>query len=218
MQDEYLNYLYEQFKSATGAEKVDSFSKSFSDEFAEWIYERKIGSECYLKLLDFIKINYDDENTAEVGKSKLDSLFCDRFATSIITPYTDGMNKRKSFLLKGEFIVSNGNPMLLRPNKKNFREISFEGVKTYMTHNPYTDHQIANWYQLHNFSQNSIAVGVFGKIYDKDSIEKVEHLRKKLKNNLSDNFIEEDYIDKDNYAYIIASKKKEQKQLKKVRY
>ena len=214
----YFNYLYEQFRKAKGLEKIDLSSKQFLQEFSVWIKEMQKRGKIYLDFLNFLGINVDSYSVAEIGKGKSDSIVQD-LATTVITPYPEGLN-RKGFeycrLITAKFKIYGGIPALLTKDgngNKVLDTLSPTMFNTFMIQNPYTEKHIEYWDEMHNNSDKNIVVGVFGSLYDKDSVDKINALNK-FKSNLVASY-QEDYItDDDTYAFVVASKKDKYKKKK----
>lgn len=208
--ERYLNKLVEQFKQSTGAKNVDVNSQTFISEFSSWIKSRQAIGEDYLGLLDYMELHRIGEaETAEIGKGKYDTLVSEA-NTTIITPYSKGIIAEPERIITADFSVYDSTPILVRTTEKNTTQldpITSSETLTFMTQNPYTVAQIANWEQLHNSGENNIVVGVYGSIYDKDTDRKIKELES-LREKLYDSYIEEQCVLGDTYCYAIASKRK----------
>ena len=173
----------------------------------------------YVDFLDSIGIRVDSYDVAEVGKGKSDSIVQD-LTTTIITPYPEGLIRdgfNYSRLITAKFKIYDGIPVLLNKDKKGNKildDLSPTMFRLFMTQNPYTNKQIEYWDELHNMSDKNIVVGVFGSIYDKDSVDKINDLNR-FKSKLNGSY-QEDYITEDDtYAFVIASDKKVKKLFKR---
>ena len=204
--EKYISLLIEQFKQATGIKNVDINSQSFMLEFSEWIKPRHSISNNYLDLLEYMElsqISYPD--TVEVGKGQYDSIV-KPFNTTIITPHIAGLetlgNER---VINSEFVVIGNTPVLFG-NNRNGKPIATSSALTFMTQNPYTPTQIANWEQLHNGRENDIIVGIYGSVYDKDTESKIKQIED-LRDRLDDSYKEEYAVVGDTYCYAIASER-----------
>ena len=196
----YLDFLINQFKKAKGISDISLTSSLFVEEFSKWITSRQDMNELYLRTLSSLELSFNNSNTYEIGKSTLDSAVKD-LNTVIITPYVDGLTNLNSRVIKSDFKVDNGKPVLLR----NKEIIVLSGINmTFMTQNPYTDRKIENWEQLGNSKNSNIIVGVFGSIHDKDKDEKVYKLLElgsKIENTKEKYLVLDDV-----YCCVIASK------------
>lgn len=207
----YFNYLYDQFRKASGSKNIDLGSKEFLEDFSNWLKDMQKRGERYLEFLNYLDIDIDSYMVAEIGKGKSDSLVKDLTAT-IITNYPEGIDRNgfsNSRLIKARFSVSSGEPILYHiDNKGNYiiDTLSPLMFKSFMTQNPYTKKQIDDWDCLHNKGDKNIIVGVFGNIYDKDSVDKINELID-LKRKLIGAYIEDYTTIDDTYCYVIASNK-----------
>ena len=200
---EYHEFLINQYKAATGTRKVDS-SICFKKEFYEWLKIRVSISKEYLNLLDYMGLSkvYEAESV-EIGKGIMDSVVMP-YDTTIITPYTEDMRRSTGTIIEGDFIVKNNTPVIVEHSQnKTVMPIPEEGL-TFMTHNPYTMGHIKNWEHIHNSGHNGIILSVFGDANDRDAIDKIEQISE-FKSRLDVPFIEESYINKGFYVYVIAS-------------
>ena len=207
----YFNYLYEQFRHAKGLDKIDVSSMEFLKDFSNWLKEMQERGKLYINFLESIGINIDNYDIAEIGKGKSDSIVQD-LTTTIITPYPEGLD-RNGFnycrLITAKFKIYDGVPALLNKDmngNKILDTLSPTMFNTFMTQNPYTPKHIEYWDELHNKSDKRIIIGVFGSMYDKDSVDKINKLNE-FKRKLDGSY-QEDYItDGDTYSYVIASDK-----------
>lgn len=209
--ERYLKKLIEQFKQATGTKNVDTNSQEFISEFESWIRQRQLEGNEYLGLLDYMELSkVSDPATAEIGKGQFDTLVKD-LDTTIITPYSKGIiipDSRR--IITSDFRVYEGTPVLMRQTEKGTTKIdpiTSASTLTFMTQNPYTPTQIANWEQLHNGRENDIIVGIYGSVYDKDTESKIKQIED-LRDRLDDSYKEEYAVVGDTYCYAIASERK----------
>lgn len=204
-------YLINQFKSASGIEKLDINFK-FLEDIELWTALRKKASNLYMSVLDDVGV-IPSASVAEIGKTGTDSLAQYDGISTIITPYKSTFNKNvQNQIIEAELLFS-GERIKLMANKN---EIVLENpITRYITHNPYGD--VSVWTKILENGKN-ITIGVFGNINDKDIEEKIEQLenvknvleqyklfnkrRKELGNLTSITFTEEN----DCYAYVITSK------------
>ena len=207
---QYMEFLIEQYKQATGTKSVDIQSQTFISEFQAWIKQRQLSGTEYLGLLDYMQL-YDVRNreTFEIGKGCFDTLVKD-FDTTIVTPYSERILVPDSTrIITSDFSVCEGMPILLKKVSATVTDIEpiyDNNSLTFMTQNPYTPSKIEDWEQLHYNCENGIIVGVYGNTYDKDIEGKIRQLQQ-LKEKLYDSYIEEHSIVGDTYSYAIASKR-----------
>ncbi len=208
--EKYLKNLVEQFKQATGTKNVDTNSQAFISEFESWIKQRQLDGNEYLGLLDYMELSkFSDPMTAEIGKGQFDTLVKD-FDTTIITPYSKGIIvPDSSRIITSDFRVYEGTPVLMRQTEKGTTQvdpITSTSALTFMTQNPYTPEQIANWEQLHNGRESDIIVGIYGSVYDKDTESKIKQIEN-LRDRLDESYKEEYAVVGDTYCYAIASER-----------
>lgn len=209
--EKYLKKLSEQFKQATGTKSIDFNSQAFISEFGEWIRQRQLGAEEYLSLLDYMNLSkVNDPDTAEIGKGRFDTIVKD-LDTTIITPYSkDIIVPNPKRIITSDFRVYEGTPILMRQSEKGTTQIDpiiTTSTLTFMTQNPYSQEQIANWEELHNGRNSDIIVGIYGSIYDKDTESKIRQIED-LRDKLDDSYAEEYAVFDDTYCYAIASTRK----------
>ena len=215
----YFNYLYDQFRKANGLEKLDLNSKKFMEDFSYWLKDMKKRGEIYLEFLESIGINIDCYDVAEIGKGKSDSIVQD-LTTTIVTPYPEGINRNGfeySRLITARLKIFDGIPTFISRDKLGNRiidDLSPSMFSLFMMQNPYTPNHLKCWEELHNNSNSNILVGVFGSIYDKDSVHKLEELNS-LKNKLIGSYYEDYGINGDTYTCIVISDKSRKKIRKK---
>ena len=198
--DEYFCYQLKQFQTATNT-SINLSKKEFWTEFNEWLSERKKISKEYLKVLEEIGIDCHSPLTAEIGKGPYDTVTSEK-ETTLITPYIYGLKKfKKNKIIKGNIKIE--------INNKNF--IQYNSL---ITENPYTSSTITEWEHLFHNKYYTVSLGVYGKVYDKDRIEKIKQL-KQLKQRLISNYTEETIQINDNYLDILTSYKTKNQPLKK---
>ena len=195
-----------EFKEANGIEQLNTTnSKEFIHELADWINHRKHVLLDHLSLIEGIGLSSAfNPYTAEVGKCRLDTI-AKLTNTTIITPYTKGLEHIDSDrLIKGSVVVNGNMPLLV--TKETIEAINSNAIITFFSHNPYTKASIRNWENLHNNTDYNIILSVFGSIYDKDYRRKTQ-LIDEFKRSIYPLFIEESTTINDTYHHIIASDK-----------
>lgn len=194
----YLHYLINQFQESAGEKYNNPLKKENLKEFELWLKERQNIKENYKMLLDYMKIEYNHPITVEIGKGLYDTVTYNK-KTTIITPYTYGLNK-------------NNHNKIIKANIKIVTSSDIEShqkilpIDSVMTENPYTENHIHNWEYLLNSSKFTTTIGIYGKIYDKDYGKKIKILET-LKEKIIDEYNEELIRVKDDYIYIISSNK-----------
>lgn len=188
--DEYFCYQLKQFQTAT-QKSINLHSKEFWSEFYEWLTERKKVSNEYYYLLKVMNINCDSPKTAEIGKGIYDTITENKH-TTLITPYTHGLNKhKKNTIIQGTIKIDGQNKIQLP-------------YQFLITENPYTESHLKNWEYLFHNKHYTTVLGVYGKTYDKDYQDKIK-LLEELKQKLQCLYKEESTQINDNYCHIITS-------------
>lgn len=203
---EYIKYLAEQYALANGIKNIDLNSKAFLSEFNEWLGEVKRMSELYPSFLDSLDVNYNIVSAAEIGKGNYDSAF-KNFQTTIITDMPISVDKKR--LVSSHFAVIDDEPTIINRTDSFFFHIpiSPKKIATYLTQNPYYPELIEDWEKLSNKCGNSIVVGMYGRLIDKDREKKINNL-KMLRDKLElDSKIVQATFDGNYYAALFTKKK-----------
>lgn len=193
--DAYINELLNQFKAARNIKNIDLNSPSFKEEFNRWLTRREEIQYNYLDLLEYMECNvFHNENVAEVGKGKFDTV-TQYGDTLLISPYVDGVQGNNS-KVKAEVTTSN---LLSYGCLSNY-------IDCFLLQNAYNEKQINALINLSNKYFVNVIIGVYGFIDDKDRDYKMNALRE-LSYKLSHVPIEEDFTDSDYgyYCYAVAT-------------
>lgn len=207
---EELNELKKQFFSAMGINVFDDNYGGFDSEFLDWKRERIAALGDFVYFLEDRGYDFQNKNTAEIGKSGLDSAVIP-FESKVITPYTDQFETNtKNFdqnrIVNGTMIIENADPIVVNEDDGFEEYVSIsKNIDTFITHNPYSDQNIRDWAELHNSSLYNIIIGVYGNIYDCDYSSKIKSLQR-IKQILIDDYYREDFcISSDKYFYVIGT-------------
>lgn len=185
--DEYINCLYKQFLAANGG-KVSKNSKINYNEFGYWLAKNRLLLKEYSDYLQYLNVYYEDFETAEIGKGRYDTLATEDM--SIISPYGNTLDcSNAKFIIKNNLPYAYTDGIIIELSQKNF-----------LTHNPYKDFEIAEWYKLHN-NDRSISIGMFGLISDKNYKAKIALLQNLAQKMCDDYTID---FDTDNDRYFCA--------------
>ena len=196
MDSEYILNLFNQFHKAVGTSVNDWTSQQNIFEFSDWLREYKEVVKKYSLYNEYLGIDLANPFLAEVGKGKYDSIVKEN--AIIISPYATTLKKEQSSL-----IVLENTPLIATQRGI----VKSEGIEMFLTHNPYNEQSINDWYKIHNSQNHDICIGVYGKIYDKNKNEKIKMLEILL-SNFNDEY-EENYDElDDNYFYNIKSSRK----------
>ena len=202
MREKEIYNLLNQFKTTMGIKTIDIHSKAFQNDFKEWLRLRQMQGYRYMDFLYELNNSVIERTTAEVGKSRFDTVVVP-FDTTIISPYD-----YKSFPARERIIPATllafSEPLLYFPDSKKAKLECFStrSIDTIMTQNPYSRESISGYENLHNSGNIDIAVGAFGSIYDKNIKENLEML-KSLRQKISDGEYRVDY-NHDGDIYFIA--------------
>ena len=192
-----IKRLIEQYMSSTGTKIIDLKSEKFISDFANWIMELQKTGKRYTDLLEYLELDYNTRNCAEVGKCRFDTVV-KPFDTTIITPDADIVGVNKGRIITGNMKVYGSVPIIVKDELIDL--IPSESIHTFMTQNPYTSNSILNWENLHNSGEANIIVGTYGSIHDKDTDDRIKLIES--------HYIEDYYTSNDSYFYVIGSTKK----------
>ncbi len=197
-----FDYLIEQFKHAKGIKKADIFSKSFINEFANWIHDRQLIGEEFVSFLDYLNLSFEDEYCAEIGKGERDTLV-KPYDTKIISPFADNITEvEDDRLITANFKVYNNNACLLTDKKLVVIPNSF--ISTYLIQNPYSFSNLEGLENLHNNDTHNIIFGLYGYCGDKDKTKKLAALAS-FRSKLDGDYISDYDTYEGAYYYVVAS-------------
>ena len=200
--EQYLNKLIEQYKQATGSKNADINSK----EFSEWVKERELTGIKYTLFLEYLKVRFKDNDCCEIGKGEYDSII-KPYDTLMITSATPVNEVDPIRVIDGRLSILKGTPILIRhKNNCYFADyIPSDIISTYMTQNPFNDGDVANWEDLHNSGESNIVIGIYGKTYDLDRMDKIRRMMD-FQQKLSNYDYNEDYsVLGDDYYFAIGT-------------
>lgn len=201
----YYDLLIKQYLSATG---ITSFNNSKEEigELIEWIKQQKKIKGIYQNYLLSSVLYFDDKNSAEIGKGNHDTITSEFGHSVLVTSLASSFknNKFSERIIPGTLYIGSEVPCaLIEDKQKGIRRHSFlSDIDLFYTQNIYSLNELNPLIKVHNKGK-SIAVGAYGKMYDKDRISKIEQLRN-IKSQLIDQKYKEVYIySNDNYIYFI---------------
>ena len=200
--------LIKQFLAACGTKHIDLKSKSFLEEFSNWLKERKEVGEKYVSIISNFELFKDNSKCAEVNKGIEDSVTLP-YHTKLLTPYID-VNRvdDPNRVIDADFSIYKNNKLPIISTKDvKIQVIPNNRIMTYMTQNPYDSQMLEGWNNLQNSGRNNIVVGVYGKEYDKDKSKKKDMLLR-FRKQLDNNFREIEYVLNDEYFCVIGTKQK----------
>jgi len=198
MFSEYILSLYKQYCECNG--KIPNIKELYElpNEFIAWLDTRQHLGKQYGEYISYLGIDSASMSIAEVGKGAYDTIFTEGMI--IISPYAKTISKTQ----EPSSLIMLGNQPLIA-TKKNIIEPTC--IDMFLTHNPHNEQLISHWHKIHNGNSHNICVGVYGKLYDKDRMEKIRMLER-LSDKLEDDIeITYDEIN-DSYFYNIKSSRK----------
>ena len=197
----YLLNLYIQFCDARGIICNPFEFNKYTNEFVDWVIHNKKITEKYSEYI--LSLGYiDGKNVSEIGKGMYDSL--QLIGSVTISPYAEtiGFDNAEIFII-GNYPLIQQKGIIVRPN-----------TEILLTHNPYEEMQIINWYKVHNSKLYDVSIGMYGNIHDSNFEDKIK-LLEEISRLMSDDHVVDYDTDQDNYFCSINSKRmtKERKKL-----
>ena len=194
---QYIQNLITQYQQATGRNNIKENSTGFRESFLEWSKERKKISETYKIILTELGVKLNTPTTTEIGKGINDTIVYNERA-KVITPYPYNMygTKYQNKITKAKLIIN-------QPNNQNNNEI-LGNTDTLITHNPYDWNDILNWSYLFDENDYNVAIGIFGKKYDRNRLASIQALKELVKK-INETYQEIEQETKDNYYYIVTN-------------
>lgn len=191
--DEYMAKIIRQFEEAKGESVKNIHLEVYLATLKEFIKERQRIKNTYRFFLSSLSLDFNDEDTVEIGKGRYDTLVTDFDKTSMITPYIRGLENKNRIIIPSTFkVLQNG--IILSDSPYTF--------KTYMTQNPYSIEDIENFEKI----DGNLIFGIYGNIYDKDRKYKIQTLYN-LNKRLDNNFMIDGGTFDDDYYYILTTNK-----------
>lgn len=210
MGEKYLEQLALQYEQATGDKVKFSDKIVFSNDFYNWISDRSNDGLKYLKMLEYLRIDYE-EDLLEVGKGKLDTLVKGDYGSIILTPYFDSFYKTDHRrIICGDLFVGKDNNHGTINTKISSPRISLKDFNKVATHNPYDLDGILAWSNLFS-SNNQVILGMFGNLEDLDYNKKIEVLENIKRRLSSDEYIERYETVGSTYMYTLVGNKTRKK-------
>ncbi len=169
---EYFDYLFNQFvRDRLG----DAKNATFKDEADVLIaYFKYIDAmQKITKIFDTVLVQLeitDKDNVCLLDKGFLDSSAY--LKKALISPYANIEKEKVEPAITGSVLVNNGKVSLL--TKRVVKLLTSDDYGYFMTYNPYTEEMLNKFTHIHNKTDFSIAVGVFGHLDDKTYEEKME--------------------------------------------
>ena len=193
MFERYLLCLFKQYCDARGLD-INNMNNMYSNDFVDWIVQNRSLLNTYMDYLNVLGFDYPVDDVVEVGKGQYDSI--SRHGVNLISIFAGTVGQ-----LNSRLFVDRGMPLVLRQSR-----IMTPREHIILTHNPYFESEILSWYLIHNMGDKNISVGMFGKLSDEDTKDKVE-LLKQLSKKMTDDYSFDYDTDNGNYFCSLNSKR-----------
>ncbi len=162
-----MKELFNQFCAAYGIEEPDVNDKGIVNLFFNWLYnEKRENDEFYLEQMDNLGIDYESSKTIEVGKNACDSLVLP-YKTFILPKTNEDLEKYGKRVIIGNLQFHGKLPFIIQSGIHIDHSIPCDTYETFMTQNPYSYEDIAEWNKLPEAYHNMV-VGIYGDIEDAD--------------------------------------------------
>jgi len=179
MMDEYLKCLFKQFCEAKGL-NISNYYGMYSTNFVDWIENNRSLLNEYIDYLHYLGFDYASDDVVEVGKGKYDSL--SNHGICVVSDFAETIG-----ILNSRLFIDNGTTFVLR----NDSNIIIPSQHILLTHNPYFEDDVLDWYLIHNNGDKNISIGMFGYIDDEDATKKIkvlEQISKQMTDDYSLNY------------------------------
>ncbi len=169
---EYFNFLFNQFVSDRLG---DVKNATFKDEVEVLIaYFKYIDAmQKIAKIFDTVLVQLEITDKDDI--CLLDKGFLDSSAylkKTLISPYANIEKEKLEPAITGSILVNNGKVSL--QTRRVVKLLTSDDYGYFMTYNPYTEEMLNKFTDIHNETDFSIVVGVFGYLDDKTYEEKME--------------------------------------------
>ena len=202
---EYFDYLFNQFvRDRLGDAKNATFKNEADVLIAYFKYIDAM--QKITKIFDavFVQLEITDkDNVCLLDKGFLDSSAY--LKKALISPYANIEKEKVEPAITGSVLVNNGKVSL--QTKRVVKLLTSDDYGYFMTYNPYTEEMLNKFTDIHNETDFSIAVGVFGHLDDKTYEEKME-MFSRFKRTLNRDYQVYECNTDDIYVAGVASSKK----------
>lgn len=182
---QYFDYLFNQFvRDRLGDAKNATFKNEADVLIAYFKYIDAM--QKITKIFDTVLVQLeitDKDNVCLLDKGFLDSSAY--LKKALISPYANIEKEKVEPAITGSVLVNNDKVSL--QTKKVVKLLTSDDYEYFMTYNPYTEEMLNKFTDIHNETDFSIAVGVFGHLDDKTYEEKME-MFSKFKRTLNRNY------------------------------
>lgn len=165
--EDNMKELFEQFCAAYGVTDADVNDKAIVNLFFNWLYnEKRDNDKFYLDQMDYLGVDYKSNKTIEVGKNACDSLVVP-YQTIILPKSKEGFEECGKRVVIGNIQFHGNLPFIIQKGVHVDHSIPCDVYDTFMTHNPYSYDDIADWNRLPEAYHNMV-VGIYGDAEDAD--------------------------------------------------
>ena len=169
---EYFDYLFNQFVRDRLEDAKNATFKNEADVLIAY-FKYIDAMQKITKIFDTVLVQLeitDKDNVCLLDKGFLDSSAY--LKKALISPYANIENEKVEPAITGSILVNNGKVSL--KTKRVVKLLTSDDYEYFMTYNPYTEEMLNKFTNIHNETDFSIAVGVFGHLDDKTYEEKME--------------------------------------------
>lgn len=169
---EYFDYLFNQFVRDRLGDAKNATFKNEADVLVAY-FKYIDAMQKITKIFDTVLVQLeitDKDNVCLLDKGFLDSSAY--LKKALISPYANIEKEKVEPAITGSVLVNNGKVSL--QTKRVVKLLTSDDYEYFMTYNPYTEEMLNKFTDIHNETDFSIAVGVFGHLDDKTYEEKME--------------------------------------------
>ena len=169
---EYFDYLFNQFVRDRLEDAKNATFKNEADVLIAY-FKYIDAMQKITKIFDTVLVQLeitDKDNVCLLDKGFLDSSAY--LKKALISPYANIEKEKVEPAITGSILVNNGKVSL--KTKRVVKLLTSDDYEYFMTYNPYTEEMLNKFTNIHNETDFSIAVGVFGHLDDKTYEEKME--------------------------------------------
>ena len=169
---EYFDYLFNKFVIDRLEDAKNATFKNEADVLIAY-FKYIDAMQKITKIFDTVLVQLeitDKDNVCLLDKGFLDSSAY--LKKALISPYANIEKEKVEPAITGSILVNNGKVSL--KTKRVVKLLTSDDYEYFMTYNPYTEEMLNKFTNIHNETDFSIAVGVFGHLDDKTYEEKME--------------------------------------------
>lgn len=189
----YLLCLFKQYCDAKVLD-INNMNNMYSNEFVDWIVQNKSLLGNYMDYLYALGFDYPSDDIVEIDKGGYDSI--SQHGINLVSIFAGTLGR-----INSRFFVDKGIPLILKQNG-----IVIPREHIILTHNPYFESEIIDWYLIHNSGDKNISIGMFGKITDKNVSKKIR-LLEYISKQMTDDYLLSYDTNNGNYFCSLNSKR-----------